>query len=140
MEITVKIEMGAAAMTALMALVELAQHGKLQAISPDQDTGESAAAPASAPKAAEPEPVAQTPTPEPMAAPAAAATGIPTSARTFTLDELGRAGALLMDTGKATLEDLKSAMGAFGVQTLTDLPEQYYDGFAAKLRELGADL
>lgn len=140
MEINVKIELeaGAAAMTAVMALVELAQLGRLKTVTlPDPETGDSAAAPASSPPVIVPNPA---PGPVAPAAAPAAATVVPTAARTFTLDELGRAGAKLIESGKASLETLQAAVKKFGVQTLNDMPASNYDAFAAELRALGADL
>lgn len=63
---------------------------------------------------------------------------VPTSARTYTLDELARAAGQLMDSGKQ--QQLLDAMHGFGVQALNQLPPQQYGAFATALRQLGAQL
>lgn len=64
---------------------------------------------------------------------------VPTQqAQTYTIDELGKASALLMDAGKQ--QDLVNLLGQFGVQALTQLPESQYGAFATALRGLGAQI
>jgi hypothetical protein len=65
---------------------------------------------------------------------------VPTSTRQFTMEELGRAGAALADSGKVTLSQIQEVVASFGVSSLSQMEEKDYDAFAAKLRELGADL
>ena len=83
------------------------------------------AAPAPAPTQA-PVPVAPAPAPVAPVAP-------PPS---FTLDELSRAAAALMDAGKQ--QDLLGLLASFGVQAMTQLPKEQYGAFADGLRQLGA--
>ena len=63
---------------------------------------------------------------------------VPTSAATYTLDDLGRAGMMLMDSGRQT--DLLNLLAQFGVATLPDLPSAQYGAFATALRGLGAQI
>ena len=63
---------------------------------------------------------------------------VPTAQQTYTIDELGKASALLMDAGKQ--QDLVNLLGQFGVQALTQLPKEQYGAFATALRGLGAQI
>lgn len=59
--------------------------------------------------------------------------------RTVTLDDLKRACAALRDQQK--MGDVKALFGEFGIKKLSDLTEQtQIDGFAAKLRQMGASV
>ena len=118
-------------------------------------------APAPAPAApVSPAPVTptQTPTPAPAApvaapnpAPAPAAgqtsavpgnTPAPTvpvaGAPTYTLDQISRAGASLVDAGK--MQQLLELLGRYGVQAVTQLQPEQYGAFATELRALGAQI
>ena len=65
-------------------------------------------------------------------------TVVPTTTKEYTIDELARAGAKLMDIG--LMDKLAEILGLFGVSALTDLPKSEYRSFAMKIRELGADI
>lgn len=88
-----------------------------------------------------PAPVAQ-PGPVPVAttaAPTSQSQAIPTSTKTYSMEELARAAAPLMDAGKA--DDLASLLhNTFNVQALTQLDKSQYGAFAAGLRRLGAQI
>ena len=119
------------------------------------------AAPAPAPAApVSPAPVTptQTPTPAPAAPvaapnPAPAPTAGQTSAApgntpaptvpvagapTYTLDQISRAGASLVDAGK--MQQLLELLGRYGVQAVTQLQPEQYGAFATELRALGAQI
>ena len=116
-----------------------------------------APAPAPAPAApVSPAPVTptQTPTPAPAAPVAAPApnagqtsaapgnTPAPTvpvaGAPTYTLDQISRAGASLVDAGK--MQQLLELLGRYGVQAVTQLQPEQYGTFATELRALGAQI
>lgn len=63
---------------------------------------------------------------------------VPTSAVTYTLDELARAAMSLMDSGKQP--DLLQLLASFGVEALPALPPAQYGAFATALRGLGAQI
>lgn len=103
----------------------------------------------------EPRPVATYPTtpppappveaPAPPAGPTSAAPGstpapaVPvSSAPTYTLDQISRAGASLVDAGK--MEQLLGLLGRYGVQAVTQLQPEQYGAFATELRALGAQI
>lgn len=83
------------------------------------------------------QPATPAPAPDPVtgqtAAPAAA---VPTTAAAYTLDDLSRAGAELVDTGKK--DALIAALQRYGVASMPDIPKEQYGAFAAELRALGA--
>ena len=84
---------------------------------------------APAPVAAPPAPVAPNapaPAPAPMAPPA------------YSLGQMSRAAAGLMDAGKQ--QDLIALLARFGVQAMTQLDKAQYGEFAAALQQLGAKL
>lgn len=69
----------------------------------------------------------------------AAAQTVPTTAPTYTLDQLAAAGAQLMDAGKQN--DLINLLNnQFGVQALTMLKPEQFGAFATALRQLGAQI
>lgn len=74
--------------------------------------------------AAAPSPAAEAPT-----APAPAPTA-------YTMDDLGRAGATLIDAGK--MPQLIALLGKFGVQAVTQLKPEQFAAFADELKALGA--
>lgn len=63
---------------------------------------------------------------------------VPTTATTYTMDQLAVAATQLSDAGKR--DELLQILASFGVQALTQLPQEQYPAFAAKLRELGAQI
>lgn len=71
-------------------------------------------------------------------APPAAPVPVPTTAPSYTLDDLTRAAIPLMDSGKqpALLQLLKD----FGVEALPALQPEQYGAFATALRGLGAQI
>lgn len=120
-----------------------------------------APAPAPAPAApVSPAPVTPTQTPAPTATPPVAApssapaptagqtsaapgnTPAPTvpvtGAPTYTLDQISRAGASLVDAGK--MQQLLELLGRYGVQAVTQLQPEQYGAFATELRALGAQI
>lgn len=64
--------------------------------------------------------------------------GVPTSAPTYSFDQLAVAATQLMDAGR--MADLQQLLSSFGVQALMELPETQFGAFATKLRELGAKI
>ena len=71
----------------------------------------------------------------PQASPAA----IPISpAPAYTLDQISRAGAALVDAGK--MEPLLALLAKYGVQAITQIPPAQYGVFATELRALGAQI
>lgn len=93
-------------------------------------------APATAPQAPEPPTAPAAPVTQPTAAlPPSVA---PTSAPTYTLDQLVTAGAGLLDAGK--MQDLVGLLAKYEVQALTQIKPEQYGALAADLRALGARL
>ena len=93
------------------------------------------AAPAPAPAPA-PTPAAPPVTPIPTAA--APAPAVPVTAPTYTLDQIAKAGANLVDAGK--MEQLLALLTKYGVQAVTQLTPDQYGAFATELRALGAQI
>ena len=76
-----------------------------------------------------------TPTVAPVQPPV---TAVPTTERTYTLDELANAAMTLMDKGmQAQLQELLSG---YGVEALPALPKDQYGNFATALRGMGANI
>ena len=99
------------------------------------------AAPMPAVPAAAPAPVAPpAPAVPTQAAPAPAQVApsatAPSEAKPLTLDDLGRAGATLIDAGK--MPQLIALLGKYGVQAVTQLQPAQFAPFADELRALGA--
>ena len=94
--------------------------------------------PASAPAPAAPVVPQAAPTPAtPMPAPAPAP--VPTTApQTYTLPQLQTACAPLLDAGRQ--QELVAMLQSFGVQAMTQLPQDKYGAFATALRGMGAKL
>ena len=67
-------------------------------------------------------------------------TTVPTQAPTYSLDQLAKAGATLMNMDEAKRSELMNLLAMFGVQALTELAPDQYGAFATKLRELGAQI
>lgn len=84
------------------------------------------------------QPVQQTPIQQAPVQQQQPAQTVPTSAPSYTMDQLAVAATQLMDAGKR--DELLQLLAAFGVQALTSLPQEQYGAFATKLRELGANI
>ncbi|WP_418482674.1 hypothetical protein [Frisingicoccus sp.] len=67
-----------------------------------------------------------------------AQTTVPTSPTAYALDDLARAGMMLMDSGRQA--DLQQILVQFGVTSLPELPKEQYGAFATALRGLGAQI
>lgn len=98
-----------------------------------------------APTMAAPSPSPMPVTSAPTAGPTSAAPGstpapaVPvTGAPAYTLDQISRAGASLVDAGK--MEQLLALLGRYGVQAVTQLQPEQYGAFATELRGLGAQI
>lgn len=87
--------------------------------------------------AAAPVPPVATPVTPPAPAPAAPAVPV-TTAPTYTLDQIAKAGASLVDAGK--MEPLLALLTRYGVQAVTQLAPEHYGAFATELRALGAQI
>lgn len=75
----------------------------------------------------------------PPAPPAPAAPAVPVAgAPTYTLDQIAKAGASLVDAGK--MEPLLALLSRYGVQAVTQLAPEHYGAFATELRALGAQI
>ena len=86
-------------------------------------------------------PMAPTPTAVPVAAPVSAPmlAAVPVAtAPGYTLDQLGKAGAALVDAGKR--DQLIALLQRRGIQTLSQLDPSQYGVFATELRGLGAQI
>lgn len=88
-------------------------------------------------------PVAPAPavTPAMPAAPAQdmpASPAVPTSAPSYTRDDLSRAAMTLMDKGMQT--QLQQLIQSYGVASLVELPAEQYGNFATALRGMGAQI
>lgn len=87
-----------------------------------------------------------TPAPAPSVAPypggptcSAPAAAVPVSdAPAYTLDQISRAGAALVDAGK--VEQLLQLLSRYGVQAITQLQPDQYGAVATELRGLGAQI
>ncbi len=89
-------------------------------------------APAANPAVPPAAPVQATP---PVTTPAPA---VPVTAPTYTLDQIAKAGASLVDAGK--MEQLLAMLTKYGVQAVTQLNPDQYGAFATELRALGAQI
>ena len=97
--------------------------------------------PAPAPVTPPPAPAAPVtpPSPAPAPAPQTAAPVMPVAgAPTYTLDQISKAGAALVDAGK--MEPLLGLLTKYGVQAITQLQPAQYGVFATELRALGAQI
>lgn len=63
---------------------------------------------------------------------------VPTSAPSYTMDQLAVAATQLMDAGRQ--QELLGLLSSFGAQSLMALPKEQYGAFATKLREMGAKI
>ncbi|MDQ0269972.1 hypothetical protein [Cytobacillus purgationiresistens] len=75
---------------------------------------------------------------QPVQQPQQANQGVPTSAPQYDMNQLAVAATQLMDAGKQN--ELLGLLGAFGAQSLMQVPQEQYGAFATKLRELGAKI
>jgi len=89
---------------------------------------------APAPPVAAPAGPAAPPAPAPAPAPVMPVAGAPT----YTLDQISKAGAALVDAGK--MEPLLALLTKYGVQAITQLQPAQYGVFATELRALGAQI
>lgn len=164
LEMKIKIEADAAVLKAIDKLTTALEKNAVN-ISVSQDTPAPVApvAPVAAPVTPAPVPpvamppatvVPTQPTPAPVATPtpapapvAPAQTAAPTNpapavpvttAPTYTLDQIAKAGASLVDAGK--MEQLLALLAKYGVQAVTQLQPDQYGVFATELRTLGAQL
>ena len=82
-------------------------------------------------------PVSTAPVSEPITPPPSAPTQEASSAAvSYSLDDLARAGADLLDQGKQA--ELPALLARFGITSLPDLPKERYGEFATAMREMGA--
>ena len=109
-------------------------------VNPTPGPAPTMAAPVVAPSPS-PTPVTNAPTAGPTSAapgntpaPAVPVTGAPT----YTLNQISRAGASLVDAGK--MQQLLELLGRYGVQAVTQLKPEQYGAFATELRGLGAQI
>lgn len=109
-------------------------------VNPTPGPAPTMAAPVVAPSPS-PTPVTNAPTAGPTSAapgntpaPAVPVAGVPT----YTLDQISRAGASLVDAGK--MQQLLELLGRYGVQAVTQLKPEQYGAFATELRGLGAQI
>lgn len=65
-------------------------------------------------------------------------TAVPTTAASYSMDQLAVAATQLMDAGRKV--ELVALLTAFGVQALTMLPKEQYGNFATQLRTMGAKI
>lgn len=70
--------------------------------------------------------------------PAAAPAAVPTSAPSYSLDDLARAAMTLMDVGRQG--ELQQLLQQFNVAALPMLPKEQYGAFATALRGMGAQI
>ncbi len=109
-------------------------------VNPTPGPAPTTAAPVAAPSPS-PTPVTNAPTAGPTSA-APGNTPAPTvpvaGAPTYTLDQISRAGASLVDAGK--MQQLLELLGRYGVQAVTQLQPEQYGTFATELRALGAQI
>ena len=120
-------ELSAEKQHALCVLLGLA--GPEPAVTPTAAMPQTEPAPAPAPAAA----------PMPQAEPAPAMTAqVPTSAPTYTLDQIQAAISPLLAAGRHV--DLQNLLAKYQVATMTDLQPAQYGAFAADLRAIGAQI
>lgn len=79
---------------------------------------------------------AANPTPAPVQEASAAPTAPAPSEKAYSLDDLSRAGATLIDQGK--MPQLLELLGRYGVQAVTQLDPSTYPTFVSDLKALGA--
>ena len=95
---------------------------------PNANVGQTPAVPADQPAAV-----------TPGQAPAAAAqSAVPTTAPSYTREDLSRAAITLMDNGQQA--QLQQLVQSFGVNSLMELSPEQYGNFATALRGMGAEI
>jgi hypothetical protein len=93
--------------------------------------------PSSATVVAVPTPVATPVVPTPIAPPVAPPVApVPLATPTYTLEQLARAGAQLVDMGK--MPEAQAMLEKYNVATVTNLAVEHYGALASDLRALGA--
>ncbi len=142
--LTMTIQIEAPDLVAALTQLAAAIHPSAQTLNIPQPQVPAPAAPVPVAVAA-PAPVPVTPqppvtgpvVPPPPAVPAAPpAPAVPVAgAPAYTLDQLAKAGAALVDAGK--MESLMALLAKYGVQAVTQLPPAQYGAFAT---ELGAQI
>lgn len=155
MEMKIKIEVPDLA-AAICKLVAAITPPDINTLTPDEPRGIPAAAPVApvaapapaapvnptpapvAPVAAPVAPTAPVPTEQPAAPVAQAPAAVPVTAPTYTLDQIARAGASLVDAGK--MEQLLALLARYGVAAVTQLQPDQFGVFATELRALGAQI
>ena len=145
--LTMTIQIEAPDLVAALTQLAAAIHPSAQTLNIPQPQVPAPAAPVPVAVAA-PAPVPVTPqppvtgpvVPPPPAVPAAPpAPAVPVAgAPAYTLDQLAKAGAALVDAGK--MESLMALLAKYGVQAVTQLPPAQYGAFATELRALGAQI
>lgn len=75
--------------------------------------------------------------PAPVPAPAPA---IPTGTPKYSIDDIARAGAMLAQQGPEKLAALNGLLQQFGLQSLTQLPQEQTAAFVQAMRGLGAQI
>lgn len=65
-------------------------------------------------------------------------TAMPTAEQTYTAEQLGIAGANLINADPSAMQKLQALMGGFGITKIDDLPRERYGDFATAMRGLGA--
>lgn len=140
-ELVAAVEKLAAAIDKTALSITVPNEGTLNFNMP---AGNTPVAPAPVQTAPTPAP-APTPTPAPAAPPvtpmptaAAPTSAVPVTAPTYTLDQIAKAGANLVDAGK--MEQLLALLTKYGVQAVTQLTPDQYGAFATELRALGAQI
>ena len=155
MEMKIKIEVPDLA-AAICKLAAAITPPDINTLTPDEPRGIPAAAPVApvaapapaapvnptpapvAPVAAPVAPTAPVPTEQPGAPVAQAPAAVPVTAPTYTLDQIARAGASLVDAGK--MEQLLALLARYGVAAVTQLQPDQFGVFATELRALGAQI
>ena len=84
------------------------------------------------------EPTAPTQTVTPVAPVTPTAPAVPVSEKTYTLEDIQRASAALVQGGK--IAQLQALLQQFNAISLAHLSQDNFGAFALKLRELGADI
>lgn len=155
MEMKIKIEVPDLA-AAICKLAAAITPPDINTLTPDEPRGIPAAAPVApvaapapaapvnptpapvAPVAAPVAPTAPVPTEQPASPVAQAPAAVPVTAPTYTLDQIARAGASLVDAGK--MEQLLALLARYGVAAVTQLQPDQFGVFATELRALGAQI
>lgn len=116
-----------------------------QAITGKAATAAPAAANVPAPAPVTPiAPVTPTVTAAPVSAPGPTAVTTPAPAPTstpkYSIDDIARAGAMLAQQGPEKLAALNGLLQQFGLQSLTQLPQEQTTAFVQAMRGLGAQI